>query len=218
MNAVQHIKRVFHRFRSEEDGTASIELLLCFPLLVYALLSTLVYFHAFRYEAISERAGLTVADMFSREAGDGSGIDANYLENSRDLLRQLALVDSDPDLRVTFFEYSTENDAYQVVWSENLGFGSDYTNDELNQLSSTGNLPIMADGERSILVQTRVEYISPVSVSIAPWIVRPLQDVVFQTYTVIRPRYTNTLCWHPADGSAPLCGDDGDGSTTNNGV
>jgi len=206
MNILKQVCEKVARFRSDENGSASIELLLCVPLMVYAMLSTMVYFHAFRNEAISERAGLTIADLYSRESGDGSGINDEYIDNSRNLLRQLAFVDDDPDLRITFFEFSDADDAYQVVWSENRGYGSDYTDNDLLQLRN--NLPIMADGERSILVQTRIDYVSPVSVSIAPWIVSPLEDVVFNTYTVIRPRYTNTLCWHPSDGSDPICGGD----------
>lgn len=43
------------RFRDNEDGSAAIELVLVTPIITWALLSTIVYFDAFRAETRSAR-------------------------------------------------------------------------------------------------------------------------------------------------------------------
>ena len=72
-------------FWYDETGIASVELMLSVPILVWALLSTHVYFQAFRAEAISTRAGLTIADMYSRRAG----VNAEYVAGSYELFKVL---------------------------------------------------------------------------------------------------------------------------------
>ena len=77
------------RFRDNEDGSAAIELVLVTPIITWALLSTIVYFDAFRAETRSARAGLTIADMFSREASAPVAIGAGYVDAAQALLGTL---------------------------------------------------------------------------------------------------------------------------------
>lgn len=64
------LKRQIGKFRKEEEGASqSVEFLLSFPLLVWALLATLQYFDAYRTQLISTKATITIGDMISREKG-----------------------------------------------------------------------------------------------------------------------------------------------------
>jgi len=182
---------MLHKFLNEEDGSMSIELLLMVPILTWALLSTFVYFDAFRVESNANRAALTLADMFSREE---TPITPEYMNSARELLRALTYEEANPDFRVTVYRYRENQDDYRRVWSQHRGMGGRLNNNALKQLQDEGRLPMMADGDRSILVETRVNYDAPFSIGMGPFIPTNLDDVTFETFTVIRAR-PGTLCW-----------------------
>ena len=62
----------------------------------------------------------------------------------------------------------------------------------------------MANGDRAILIQTRVDYDAPFRIGLGPFTGTDLQDFSFETFTVIRPR-PPTLCWDEPDPIADLC-------------
>lgn len=203
---VKHIRD----FSRDESGNAAVELLLCVPIMVWALLSTMVYFDAFHDEAISTRAGLTIADMFSRESAN---ITPEYLSNARRLLRTLTETDTDPGLRVTVFRCfkndptdADEDCRYNVVWSRNRGLSPNHNNTRLRALSA--GLPVMAHNDRAILVETQTNYNAEFTVSISPFFVPDLTGVEFNTFTVISPRFETSVCWDSSpndDSNTPLC-------------
>ena len=95
------LKRQNGQFRKEEEeegASQSVEFLLSFPLLVWALLATLQYFDAYRTQLISTKASITLGDMISREKGT---FDSTYMEGTSDLLNFLTLADNNPGLRIT---------------------------------------------------------------------------------------------------------------------
>ncbi len=187
-------------FQADENGNASIELLLCVPIMVWALLSTMVYFDAFHDEAISTRAGLTIADMISRETGN---ITPEYLTNLRSLLRSLTETDDDPSIRVTVFECfktdpsdANEQCRYDRIWSRNRGLSPNHNDTRLRALSD--RLPMMAHNDKAILVETQTQYNAEYTVSISPFIVPNLTGVTFESFTVISPRFETSVCWERA--------------------
>jgi hypothetical protein len=183
------------KFRDDQNGSMSIELLLVTPILVWALLSTYVYFDLFRVESNSNRAALTIADMLSRETGD---IDASYLNTTRNILRELTYEEANPDYRITVYTYRESNDSYRRIWSKNRGMAPNYNNTNLNELQAAGRLPALADDDRAILLQTRTEYDAPFSIGLGPFTSTDLDDVTFQTFIVIRPR-PGKLCFLRGD-------------------
>ena len=185
------------KFAGDERGSMAIELVLVVPILTWVLLSTFVYFDAFRTEANAKRAAITVTDMFSREETE---IDENYLDGALKLLKTLTYADSDPDLRVTVYTFSSSADAFQVVWSRNVGMTPNLTDANLAAFRTKGRLPVMADGDQSILVETRTEYSAPFTIGIGPFTGgTDLDDVTFETFTFVRPRFTDKLCWVGGD-------------------
>ena len=186
------------RFGKDEDGVVAIELVLMVPILTWAFLSTYVYFDVFRVESNANRAALTVADMFSREE---TPIDDNYLDGARDLLRELTFEEPNPDYRITVYTFRQVQDDYRVIWSRNRGLPDDLVHDDLEDVRD--RLPSMANGDRVILLETRVQYDAPFNIGFGPFTGTNLEDVVFNTFTVIRPR-APTLCW---DQPAPVADD-----------
>jgi len=187
------IAKLLRDFHEDDAGNMSVELLLVVPMLVWALLSTLVYFDVFRAESISTRAGLTIADMISREQ---TPIGWEYLVGIRNVLRVLTSSDSDPDFRATVYEYRASTDKYMVFWSRHRGMGSKLTNTDLEGLRD--RLPLMANGDKAILVETRIQYSAPFSIGMGPFTGTRLDDLEFQSFTVITPRFTSTICFDPS--------------------
>ena len=187
-------------FARDERGVVAVELVLVVPILVWALLSTFVYFDVFRVESNTTRASLTVADMFSREKVP---ITDAYLDGARSLLEALTFEESNPDYRITVYRYQEFDDKYLVVWADNRGMGPDTDDDRLEAIRD--RLPILANGDRAILLETRVEYDAPFDIGIGAFAATNLEDVTFTTFTVIRPR-ANTLCFDttPADTTTGL--------------
>ena len=83
-------------FKKSDEGSVAIETMLMVPIMAWAMLATLTFFDAYRNEAIAYKAGLTIADMISREA---DAIDDDYIDGARELLTFLASDDPQPDLR-----------------------------------------------------------------------------------------------------------------------
>lgn len=197
------LRKFITDFKQDESGTVAVELCLVVPMLVWALLSTLVYFDAYRAESISTRAGLTLADMISREQND---VNDEYISNMRNVLRVLTVVDDAPDIRVTVYRYRASDDTYRIVWSENRGMtGGALTNADLEALRN--RLPVMANGNRSILVETRTRYSAPFKIGMGPFLGTRLDDLDFQTFTVITPRFLSTICFDPTP-ALPANGDE----------
>lgn len=195
--------KFLRRFREDDDGNAAVELLLVIPVLVWALLSTWVYFGAYRAESISTRAGLTIADVISRE----KSVDGGYLTSMRTLLRELTDAERDPDLRVTLYRYDEPDDRYRVVWSRNrgMGNGNNLTDDDLDAL--VDRLPIMANLQRALLVETRTKYTAPFSIGLGPFLETNLEDIEFTSFTVISPRNDPSVCFDPSPNN-PESGDE----------
>ena len=192
------IKSLLREFRDDDSGVIAIELLLVIPILVWALLSTLVYFDAFKSESISTRLSMTIADMFSRE----TDVDWTFINGAHDLLDALSQSDSPPDLRVTLYRINNKG-LYVRVWSRNVG--SYYSNHTTTTLRAEADrLPILSVGDRSLLIETHTDYSAPFSIGIGPFLETNLDDFSFDTFTVIRPRYEYTVCFIKNNGD-PLC-------------
>ncbi|MEL6682020.1 MAG: hypothetical protein AAFQ09_05175 [Pseudomonadota bacterium] len=189
------MQAVFKRFRDDQDGVVSVELLFAVPILMWVLMSTFVYFDAFKSQTISTRAALTVADMISREE---QCLSRDYLEGTRNLLRALSEVDDDPDFRVTVFRYREAQDDLQRRWSRNRGYGRNLNNNNMNSLRDAGRIPPLANNEYAILLETRTAYNTIANTTWWGPVSRNDQDQIeFETFTVIKPRYASQVCFDP---------------------
>jgi len=184
------------RFHGDERGSMAIELVLVTPILVWVLLSTFVYFDVFRVETNSVRATITLAEMFSRE----DVVDDSFIDVSREVLRTLTFEEANPDLRVTVYEYDSNDDdgAFRVVWSEHRGMEQALTDDDLFILQAEGRLPPLSQFDQNIYIETRTQYDAPFNIGIGPFVVTNLEDVTFTSDMVIRPRGVK-LCFELDD-------------------
>lgn len=190
MTLFTRIKTRAQAWHRDESGSVAVETVLMVPLLAWAMLATLTYFDAYRMESISYKTGLTIADAVSRESDT---LTDPYIDGLHGLQTFLMIKDKTPDLRVSVFRYRANQDDYRRVWSEARGSQPPLTHSALNAMR--GKLPVMANGERAILVETWSDYEAPYSVG--------LGDFDMSTYNVISPRFTLQLCFDnsPGDGN-----------------
>ena len=185
------VKTLIRDFCEDEDGAVmSIGLLFAVPILVWALLSTFVYLDLFRTELITNKAAVTLADMVSREENP---ITDDYVDGAIDLLALLNETGDDPDLRLTVIWYDEDNDSFEVSWSEDRGFGGELTTTIVNDNDHL--IPLMGDTDRAIIVETRTKYNQPISYSLGPFTGADLNDVEFDTFTVVKPRFVPNFCY-----------------------
>ena len=207
------LPNLLRRFRKEEDGVAAIELLFCVPLLLWTLMSTFVYFDAYRAQSISVRAALTVADMFSREE---TPISPDYMDGARSVLSLLAETDANPDFRVTVFTYRRLENDFRLVWSQNRGLGPNLTNADLENMRDS--FPQMSNNDRAIMLETETEYSAPFRTPVMFYWREgqangtrhadgEVQNITFDNRVIIKPRYTNNYCFDPTP-NLPTNGDD----------
>jgi hypothetical protein len=169
MIGLDRITRRIWRFRMEETATVTIEMILMTPIMVWGFVATLQFFDAYRTEMISNKAALTIADMYSRAEHDP--INSTYLNGTRSLLRYLTLAEEDPDFRVTLFHWQESKNRYRVSWSRNRGERNSHNTTTINELAD--RLPIMVDAERALLIETWTDYTPRIQLASATcWLVR----------------------------------------------
>lgn len=202
MMVMDRIMRRVWRFRAEDSANVTVEFLMLVPILVWGFVSTLQFFDAYRAEMISNKAALTIADMYSRETGY---IDGTYLNGTRDLLKYLTLAEDSPDYRVTLFYWRENRSKYWVRWSRNRGSQVNLTHDTLNDMAS--QLPLLEDGERAILLETWTDYTPQYGNGLGYMVGTGLDPIEFKTHIVTSPRFSTTICWNnvPDDPTQARC-------------
>jgi hypothetical protein len=173
------------KFRRNENGSGTVEFVMMVPLLIWCLLATVSYFHAYRSEAVAVKTTLTLADMLSRER---ASINGPYLNNMRDFVQFLTLSATTPDIRVTVFRWNPRRNRYEVRWSRRRGNQPTLRTSNLNDMA--GILPVMTlSSERAILVETWSDYTPRYNYNLG------LTDFDFVNRIVISPR-NGQLCWN----------------------
>lgn len=202
MTLMHRLRHAARRLLRQEDGSAALETLLMAPIMFWAFVATLSFFDAYRTEAVSEKAALTVADMLSRE---DKYINTGYIDGAYGLLKFLTLHDKAPAMRITSMRYHLRDEAesnnsaghYHVVWSEVRGTTrAPLTRSDLDGLLN--RLPALANGDRLLLVETWTAFNPRYDVGLKP--------SVMSSYIFISPRLTQT-CFNntPTDPSKALC-------------
>lgn len=200
------IKSCFTAFKRGEDGSASVELLMITPVMVWVMLSTLTYFDAYHHESINNRAGMTIADAISRET---EYITEDYIDGMYQLLQFLVMEDDTPDLRMTAYYYDEGDDKYVLIWSKSRGGYNPIEAAEMDDFRD--RLPIMSDQERAVLVETQVDFKqfwrSYMGMGDKFTFSAGINHEVFDTFNVISPRFVTQICYNntPEDTSTAIC-------------
>ncbi|MBU0779390.1 MAG: hypothetical protein KKC72_04985 [Alphaproteobacteria bacterium] len=219
MELKARLRAALYRLWRQEDGTLTIEFLILAPIMFWTFLATLAYFDAYRAEAISEKAAITIADVMSRET---NAVSDTYLDGVYGLLKFLTYSDANPEMRVSVLRYhdkdsetnEASDDHFHVVWSETRNGGGSGVQSRLTTSDSramTANLPTMGNEDRLILVETWTHYSSAYNLGLRNvWGGNSgdgeIKDIVMQTYVFNAPRFGQTCFSNtPADVDSRNC-------------
>jgi len=98
------------RFRSSDEGSLSVEMILMVPLLLWAVMTTIVFFDGFRSQFQVQKSTATIADYVSRAE---EIIYPNEVDGMFDLYEILTPDVSDRGLRVSEFQYQQSTNDYE---------------------------------------------------------------------------------------------------------
>lgn len=181
------------RFRRDETASLSVEAALITPLLLWAFLAVYTYFDVYREKNLALKANYAVSDLLSRETNP---IDMGYINGAAHLYRYLTRTpDAESWMRVTVVHCSNDcadqngNRTLEIDWSRGTDGVDRYTDANVN--AKLGNaVPLIASGERVIVVETSKQYDVPITPDLTGVGNRTFFDLV-----VTRPRFAEQLCF-----------------------
>lgn len=169
-------------FKQNEGGSITVEFIIMIPLLFWAFMASYVYFDGYRLSTTNLKAAYTVSDVLSRET---DVVDDDYIDALVELIEFLSSPDDDVDMRVTIVTWSEDDERYYVDWSENRGFDGPVTNNNIDEFEDS--LPVLYDGDRMIMMETRSLYEPDFSIGIED---QELYNIVFT-----RPRFVSNIAY-----------------------
>jgi hypothetical protein len=177
---------LLRRFCRDQSGTLTAEAVIVMPILLWAYLALFVYWDAFKTVNTVQKAAYTVSDLISRETDtDKEPLTPAYITGMRDLMQYLIADKQVVGLRVSSVTYSAVRKRIEVDWSVSPdGVLPELTN--ANIASVEANIPIMADGDHSIIFESEVPYYTSFNIGIG--------DTVIKQFVVTRPRFVNKIC------------------------
>ncbi len=180
-------------FARGEGAGLTVETVIVFPFLLWALAALYVFWDAYRADTASLRATYTVADLISR---GGSRLDQPYLDAMRGMLDALAAGgraggagrDGPASLRMSVVRNPTpaeepDEDALWLEWSRESGDVARV--DAIAEIRA--HVPALAEGDRVVVIETLVPWSPLVELGLPA---RRLANVA-----VTRPRFGGRVCW-----------------------
>ncbi len=172
-----------------EDGSMTVEAVMILPLLLWAFLATFTYFDVYRAKNLALKANYAISDLLSRE----TQVDMNYLLGIEDVYAYLTEGGDPAWVRVTVLRCSddcdSENNRTLVRdWSKATDGLEEITNEDLQGVYDDV-IPVLAEGDRVIMVETMASYEPPFSVYLTGIEARDMRDIV-----MTRPRFAAQLC------------------------
>ena len=191
--ALTMVRRSLRRFARRSDGTLSVEAIMVFPLLAWAYMGMYFFFDAYRQQNVNLKAAYTVSDMLSREV---DVIGWNDIEGLNRVLDFLTASANPTQIRISVVYYDQDTDRHILVWSRGTRGKIDLTQAQV-EASYSDDIPIMADSDTAILVETWSYYEPTVNIG--------LPSVTFDNMIVTSPRFAPQLCYE-------VCGEIGSGT------
>jgi len=196
----------FRRFQTAEYGTFSVETVLVFPLLVWALSAMFIFWDGFKVNNNAISATYTLADLVSRQT---SPITEEFVDGLDTLYTQIVENRNDNELRVTVVQLALGDDPdvdppeLKLIWSDGTAGLPDRTDIvDIQQM-----VPLMAVGATMIMVETRTVWEPPLDWEIG--------GMTFENISFTSPRFVPQVKFDDgSDDSGGLQFDDGDGGST----
>lgn len=193
-----YMKTFLRRFGRDTKGSVSVEAVILFPALAVIFAASWVLFDVMRQQSISIKANYTIGDIISRET---EVLDDSYISSVQNMMFYLTKASGEAvDLRVTVVQYNESSLNHDVIWSEARGDWQVLTDADLSDYSE--RLPLMADADQLILVETRDAYTPTFNINgIGPF------DI--ETYSFTRPRFASQVIFEGVNDGSGADGTEG---------
>jgi len=185
---LQAIKNRLRNFSGNEDGLASADMILMLPLYLFCILGTFTFWDAYDVANRSQKATYSVSDLVTRKQDN---VTEAYVNGMFGTMQYMMGPSLPTRTRITSVFYNGAQNQYQVIWSRSSYPGiPQLTTATLPSIAS--HLPILADGDSLIVVETSVEF-KP----IVGFVMRALNQLPEGTMTHViatRPRFLPKVC------------------------
>lgn len=151
----RRLRQCLARFRDDIRGTITVEMVICIPVLFWAVTASYEFFEIHRYKSVREKATYTIADMLSREMAP---VNDTYIDNTKQLFDLITNDTGANQLRISIVKYDSDENEYHVSWSEVRGSGDMASLTDADIADDHDRLPMMNDGEEIILVESNSAY------------------------------------------------------------
>jgi hypothetical protein len=188
---IKGILKKFFKFRSDQKGSLSVEAVFAFPMLLWAATGTYTFFDVYKAQNASYRANYTISDMLSRET---DSIGTAYMNGMIKVYRYMTKADVNNSWirisQVQCLDDCDDGDAreLEMEWSHGANGARDLTAADFAFYNNL--IPLLAQSDRLVLVETSMLYSSPFSSSLVSF---PDRDLV--SHVVTRPRFAPQLIW-----------------------
>lgn len=180
MLSIMHKCRDFFR---DERGTATTELVIILPMLVWSMTAITLFFDAFRARSTNLKAAYTISDMISRE---NPFVGPRYIGGLNKVYDFIAASANPTWVRITLVQFDTEDptnddDGKHILqWSYGTNGKVKLTPATLSSVEN--QIPIMGHGDSLILVESHMKYVPFAKIGFASY------DL--DNFVATRPRFT----------------------------
>lgn len=165
-------------FAADERGAMTVEFIIWLPLILGWFVISATAYNAFSARADAGNAAFALADVMSRQVT----VDEDFVDDLSVLHASLLPGRTERTLRVSSIVWSEAASRAFVIWSSNRGSVPPLNNGSLDDV----RLPLMADGETIILVETGVPHSF-----LSDWI--GSETTVWRHALPVRPRYVGAV-------------------------
>ncbi|MEL6700331.1 MAG: hypothetical protein AAFO58_01430, partial [Pseudomonadota bacterium] len=156
MRALFKRSPLLRRFVRDSEGVASVETILLLPLLMWAYVSTFVFFDAYRVQTDGLRVAYSVSDSIGRQE---NGVNQTFMNSMERMTNFLTKSPNGITLRTTIVCWSNNHSKYRVAWSNVTGAKTTilpHTHHTLH--AQADRLPVVPFGDQLILVEMFLDY------------------------------------------------------------
>ena len=185
------LSRLVRRFRRDERGSYSMELMILFPMLVFGYMGMFVFFDAFRQQNVNLKASYTLSDILSRQT---TPVGAQWMTGLNQMLDYLTTSNHPTYVRTTVVYWDEDRQQHVKMWSEGSFGVAGLSQDEIDR-ELTPKIPMLAHADTAIVLETFMMYEPIASVGIGP--------TEFHNVVVTSPRFADQLCWNECGAFGP---------------
>ena len=178
------LSSLMRRFGRDEKGSLFVDAIIVMPMFVWGYAGMFVYWDAYRAINTVQKASYSVSDLVSRNQNT-NGIDDAYITGMRTAFNRMLGGGDAGQIRLTSYTWSGVRNQYEVIFSRSPGNALPVL-DNASLANLSEYLPIMADGDSAILLETQLMYVPPVAYALEP--------NLLEQFVVTRPRFLPKLC------------------------